>query len=103
MARKGCFEVTKLKFTFYSSMDEVGKTNLVSDGLDKYLKKYASNTRYEIAHELNDVISPDVEINVEFSNSISLSTVINLLSHIIGYKLYQLWYKQSDKEVRVSV
>ena len=103
MARKGCFEVSKLKITFYSSLDVGGKTKLVSEGMEKYLKKYASNTSCKISHELNYLISPDVEITVEFSNSISLNTVNNILSHIIGEKLSQLIYKPSDGVMQISV
>ena len=103
MARKGCFEVSKLKFTFYSSMDELGKADFVIEGLSKGLKKHASSTSCSITHRLNDVISPDVEVDVEFSRTISLNTVINILSQMVGEKFYQLWYKQSDKEVRISM
>lgn len=103
MARKGCFEVIKLKFIFYCSMDEMGKTELVSEGMRKYVKKYASNTDYKITHELKDIISPDVEIKVEFSKVISLNTVEKILSHIVGTKSFGLTYASSNKEVRISI
>ena len=103
MARKGCFEVSKLKFTFYSTMDELGKADFVIHGLANGLKKHASGTSCAITHKLNDVISPDVEVDVEFTRPISLNTVINILSHMVGDKFYQLLYKRSDKEVRISM
>ena len=103
MARKGCFEVTKMKINFYSTSDEVGKTKLVSDVVEVYLKKYASNTNYEISHELRDFLGSDVQVTVEFSKSISLNTANNLLCKMDIKHINQIVYKPLEKKVIVSV
>ncbi len=103
MARKGCFEVTKLEFNFYSTKDEAGRTKIVSDAMETYLRKYASGTNYEIAHELHDLLGSDVQVTVEFSKSISLNTVNKILCKMDVKHIDHLVYKLFSKEVIISV
>lgn len=103
MARKGCFEVIKLKFTFYCSRDESGKAKFVSEAIKKYLNKNASSTSYEISHSVCEVETTDVMVNVEFSKAISVNTVNNFLSTMKGKCINQIQYIPLSKEVIVSV
>lgn len=103
MARRGCFEVTKLEFNFYSTKDESGRTKIVSDAMETHLKKYASGTNYEISHELHDVLGKDVYVTVEFSKSISLNTINKLLSKMEVKHIDQIVYRPFSKEVIISV
>ena len=103
MARKGCFEVTKLEFNFYSTKDEVGRTKIVSDAMETYLRKYASGTNYEIVHEVHDLLGSDVQVIVEFSKSISLNTVNKILSRMDIRHIDQMLYKPFSMKVVISV
>jgi len=103
MARKGCFEVTKLEFNFYSTKDEVGRTKFVSDAMETYLKKYASGTNYQIAHEVHDLLGSDVYVTVEFSKSISANTVNKLLRKMDVKYIDHIVYRPLSKEVIISV
>ena len=103
MARKGCFEVNKLEFNFYSTKDEAGRTKIVSDAMKIHLKKYASGTNYEIAHELHNLLDSNVQVTVEFSKSISLNTINKLLCKMDVKHIDQMVYKPFSKEVIISV
>lgn len=103
MARKGCFEVTKLEFNFYSTNDEAGRTKIVSDAMETYLRKYASGTNYEIAHVVHDLLGSDVQVTVEFSKSVSLNTVNKILCKMDVKHIDNMVYKPFSKEVIISV
>ena len=103
MARKGCFEVIKMKFTFYHCTDESGKTKLVSEGIEKFLKKNASNTSCKISHEVNNLMDTDVVVTVEFSKRISVNTGINIVSQVIGPKMKRLMYENLTEQMIISV
>ena len=103
MARQRCFEVIKLKFTFYHTKKVQEKVKLVSDGMEKYLKKFASDTNYEISHSLDTNFDTDVIVDVKLSKDISANTVNNILANMLGEKVHQLIYTKSSKELRISI
>lgn len=103
MARKRCFEVKKVKFTFYHSKDEKGKVALVTEGLNKYLNKFASDTGYTISHRLETYIDTDVIVDVELTKDISVNTINNILMNMAGVSVHQMIHTVSSKEMRVSV
>lgn len=103
MARK-CFEVISLKFIFSSyNATEQSKKEFVNVRLNKYLRKYSSNTKLKSC--LAYAYYGDIMVDVELSKKISLNTVINIFGQMYadtGYEL-SIKYGEIKKIVTVSV
>ena len=67
------------------------------------MKIYASNTSCEISHEVDTVISLDVKVKVEFSQSIALNTVNKLLSKMALEKIHRIIYEPLNEKAEVYV
>ena len=80
MARR-CFKVSSLKFRFNRYQTTTREKSIfVCEGLNTYLKKYASNTKLK-KHYIQ-VEEGDIVVFAELSKKISLNTVINIIDQM---------------------
>lgn len=102
MARR-CFEVKKLVITFCCCGDQEGRQEFVSEKLKELLRKYASNTDFEISSQLKVGYNTNVEVGVTLAKDVSVITMMTLLSYMLGEELHDLNYMPSEKNMNVSV
>lgn len=102
MART-CFEVSKFVITFCCTKDQEGKTNVVSEAMKKYLKRYASNTGYKISSSICKGYNTDTVICVELLKSISLITMTTILSHMFGENIASISYLPLEKLLNLEI
>ncbi len=102
MARR-CFEVKKLVITFCCCGDQEGRKDFIYEKLKELLRKYASNTDFEITSTLKVGYNTDVEVGVILAKNVSVITMMTLLSYMLGEELHELNYVPSEKNMNVSV
>lgn len=105
MARRRCFEVYGLTFVFWCTTDESAMSKFVSEKLNEYLKKYASNTSYNVMHKKGFDYDSFVRVNVEFSKNISVNTVMIILTNMFykDNRLSDITYENENKVITVNI
>ena len=102
MART-CFEVSTLVIIFCCTSDQNEKQIFVSEKMNTYMKKYASNTGYKISSCICKGYDTDVKLVIELSQSISLITMTNILSHMFGDNIASMSYFPSEKQIDLEI
>ena len=103
MARR-CFEVNQLKIYFWCTDKE--RDNLskhVSTEVNRFLKKYASNTSYTISSKEITECDFSVELIIKFSKNISVMTVINFLSYLEMGSYSSINIKEKEKTIIAEI
>lgn len=102
MAR-GCFEVDVLEMCFWRTTEAEQKVKLVSEKIEDFLTKKASNTRFNISGKESTEFDPYVIVTINFSKSISSNTIINFLKSIDDFKYSSITIKVDKKKVKVEI
>jgi len=104
MASRNGFEVISLRFIFNRcGRAEWRKEDFVREKLNKYLKRYASNTSLKYCCALLE--EGNFVVDVDFSKEVSFVTVINILRKMYpsAGDMLSIGYKEIEKLVTVSV
>ena len=104
MARR-CFEVKKLDITFWFAKRDSSIPQKVSDELEKYLKKYASTVKYNLSCKEGYNLDAFSCIKLELSKTISISTMINIITHLFidNSKYNGFSYNSKQKQIDVVI